>query len=242
MAIISKMTPRIAIGVVLLCCAGCVGGPRDGTCTWSEDRSLALDLNTAADQRHLNGDARAAEEFAIRYADAARGHRSVFVDGEHYRRERDQCLAALSSDIASRHRIRPDQVAGAVGQRDGRLDALVLLLFAALYGWVANGAARRLLERFPADEPWPALIATAAAAVFASAAAVIVGGLSSMIVEMVQLGDTHLSYRAGRLPWQQHWLTLFAGAVMVFCVIALIVRWRDGRRLCIGDVEGQGLA
>jgi hypothetical protein len=221
------MTPRIAVFAVALCCTGCVGGPRAGTCDWPEEPHGALDLNTAADQRHLNGDARAAEEFAIRYADAARGHRSVFVDGEQYRRTRDQCLAALSSAIASRHGIRPDQVAGAVGQRDGRLDAAVLLLFAALYGVVANGAARRLLERFPPDEPWPALITTAAAAVFASAAAVIVGGLGSMIVEMVQLGDTHLSYRASRLPWQQHWLPLFLGGVVVFSVIATIVRWRE---------------
>jgi hypothetical protein len=119
------MTPRVAVCVLSLCCAGCVGGPRAGTC----------------------------------------------------------------------------------GLR--------------------NRAARRLLVRFPPDEPWPAAIATAAAAVFASAAAVIVGRLGSMIVEMVQLGDTHLSYRAGRLPWQPHWLSLFLGGVMVFCFIALVVRWRE---------------
>jgi hypothetical protein len=224
------MTPRIAVCVVSLCCAGCVGGPHAGTCDWPEEPRRALNVNNAADRRHLNGDARAAEEFAIRYADAARGHRSVFADGEQYRRTRDQCLAALSSGIASRHGIRPDQVAGAVSQRDGRLDALVMLLFAALYGVVANGAARRLLVRFPPDEPWPALIATAAAAVFVSAAAVIGGGIGSMIVEMVVLGDTHLSYRAGRLPWQQHWLSLFLGGVVVFCFTAVVVRRREGQR------------
>jgi len=219
------MTPRVAVFVVSLCCAGCVGGPRGGTCDWPEEPPRALDLNKAADHRHLNGDARSAEEFAIRYADAARGHRSgQFAGADEYRRTRDRCLAALSSAIASRHGVRPDQVAGAVGQRDRRLDALVMLLFAALYGMVAKGAAQRLLERFPPDERWPALIATAAAAVFASAAAVIVGGLGSLIVEMVQVGDTHLSYRAGRLPWQQHWLALFVAGVMVFCIIATTVR------------------
>jgi hypothetical protein len=225
------MAPRIVVFVISFCCAGCVGGPRDGICTWSEERPLALDLNKAADQRHLNGDARAAEELAIRHADAARGHRSgQFAGVDDYRRTRDQCLAALTSEIASRHGIHSEQVAGAIGRRDGRLDALFLLLFVALYGLVANGAARRLLERFPQDEPWPAVISTAAAAIFASAAAVIVGGLGSMIVEMVQLGDAHLSYRAGRLPWQQHWLLLFLGGVMVFCCIAVAVRWREGQR------------
>jgi hypothetical protein len=222
------MTARVAVCVVSVCCAGCIGGPRDGTCTWPEERALILDLNKAADRRHLNGDARAAEELSIRYADAARGHRSgQFTSVDEYRRTRDDCLAALSSEIASRHDIRSDQVAGAIGRRDGRLDGLVLLLFVTLYGLVANGAARRLLERFPHDEPGPAAIGTAAAAVFASAAAVIVGGLGSMIVEMIQLGDTHLSYRAGRSPWQQHWLPLFLGGVMVFCFIAVAVRWRE---------------
>jgi hypothetical protein len=185
-------------------------------------------LNRAADRRHLNGDARAAEELSIRYADAARGHRSgQFTSVDEYRRTRDHCLASLSSEIASRHDIRSDQVASAIGRRDGRLDAFVLLLFVTLYGLTANGAARRLLERFPQDEPWPAAIGTAAAAFFASAAAVIVGGLGSMIVEMIQLGDTHLSYRAGRSPWQLHWLPLFLGGVMVFCFIAAAVRWRE---------------
>ena len=228
------MTPRIAVCVVSLYCAGCVGGPRAGTCDWPEEPRRALDLNKAGDQRHLNGDARAAEELAIRYADASRGHRSgQFAAADEYRRTRETCLAALSSAIASRHGIQPGQVAGAVGGRDGRLDAFVLLLFAALFGFVANGAARRLHERFPPDEPWPAAIGTAAAAIFASAAAVIVGGLASMIVEMVALGDTHLSYRAGRLPWQQHWLSLFLGGVAVFSVIALIVRWRPNSKFQI---------
>jgi hypothetical protein len=224
------MALRIAVFVISFCCAGCVGGPRDGTCTWSEELSIALDLNRAADRRHLNGDARAAEELAIRYADAGRGRRSgQFAGLDEYRRTRDQCLVALSSEIATRHGVHADQVAGAIGRRDGLLDAIVLLLFVALYGSMANGAARRLLERFPQDEPWPATIGTAAAAVFASAAAVIVGGLASMIVEMVQLGDMHLSYRASRLPWQQHWQLLFLGGVLVFGAIAVTARWRDRR-------------
>jgi hypothetical protein len=74
----------------------CVGGPRAGTCDWFEQPSVALDLTEAADQRHWNGDARAAEELAIRYADAARGHRSgAFAGADDYRRTRDQCLAVF---------------------------------------------------------------------------------------------------------------------------------------------------
>lgn len=237
------MTPRLAVCVVSLCCAGCVGGPRTPNCEWPEEPSVVLDLKVAADQRHLNGDARVAEELAIRHADVTRGHRSGhFAGADEYRQARDRCLDALSREIASRHGIRPAQVTDSVGRRDGRLDALIVLLFAALYGLAANGAARRLFVRFPPGEPWPAAIGTAAAAVFASAAGVTAGGLGSTIVEMIQLGDTHLSYRTSRLPWQQHWLPLFLGGVIAFCFIAVVVRWRDRKRLSIGDVERQGCA
>jgi hypothetical protein len=227
------------LGVVLLCCAGCINAPRNPNCAWSDEPGMPLDLNQAAHQRHLNADARVAEELAIRHADATRGHRSgQYAGPDEYHRTRDECLAALSREISSRHQLQPSQVADAVGRRDGRLDALVMLIFAALYGWVANGAARRLFVRFPPDEPWPALIGTAAAAAFVSAAGVIAGWLGSAVVEMAQVGDTHLSYRADRMPWERHWLPLFCGAAAVFCCIAA-AQWRGSKRRLISDVERQ---
>lgn len=216
---------------VALCCGACnPAAVRPAHCEWRDEPISRLDLRINADQRHLAADARRAEEIAMRFADVTRGRRSGRYAGpEAYHDARGRCLSALSQEIATRHGLQPEDVAGAVGQRDGRLDGIVLVFFAVVFGFAAERAARRLFDRFPPDEPWPALIATAGAAVFMSAAGVILGGLGSSIVEMIQVGNTHLSYRALRLPWSQHWLPLFAGGLILFALIAMI-RWRQAAR------------
>jgi hypothetical protein len=222
------MSRRTAIWLgVALCCGACNPAAVQVSCQWPDEPISRLDLRINADQRHLATDARRAEEIAIRFADVTRGHRSGHYAGpEEYHGTREHCLAALSREIATRHRLQPGDVAGAVGQRDDRLDAIVLILFAVIFGFAADRAARRLFDRFPPDEPWPAVIATAGAAVFMSAAGVILGGFGSSIVDMIQVGNTHLSYRTSRLPWNQQWLSLFAGAVILFAIISTI-RWRQ---------------
>ena len=221
--------PRVACGWLLaaICCSGCLGRPPlNASCAWPDEPSARLDLATASDRRHLNADARVAEELAIHYADVTRGKRSGhFTDFDEYHRTRDQCLAALSREIASRHGISPAAVAGAVGRRDERLDAIVLLIFAALFGFAANRFTRQLFVRFPPDEPWPALIGTAAAAIGVSATGVILGWLGSTIVETIQLGDMHMSYRAERMLWSRHWPAIFLGCLILFSLIAM-ARWR----------------
>jgi hypothetical protein len=227
------MSRRAAVWLgVVLCCGACnASAVRQASCQWPDEPTSRLDLRINADQRHLGADARRAEEIAIRFADITRGHRSGHYTGpEEYHGARERCLSALSQEIATRHGLQQGDVAGAVGQRDERLDAMVLILFAVTFGFAADGVARRLFVRFPRDEPWPARIATAAAAVFMSAAGVIFGGLGSSIVEMTQVGNTHLSYRTSRLPWNQHWLSLFAGGLLLFAIIATI-RWRQARAI-----------
>lgn len=218
-----------AILATAFICIGCVGGPREPSCGWSNEPAMPLDLSRAADRRHLNGDARVAEERAIRHADAARGHRSGNYAGpDQYRRSREQCLAIMVREIADRHGIQAAQVAESIGRRDERLDALVLLLFTALFGFAAHGLARRVLARFQ-DERWLALFGAAAAAVFISAAGVMIGGLGASLVDMIQLGDTHLSYRADRTPWAQHQPLFFLGGIVLFGVIAAVRWFRDHR-------------
>jgi hypothetical protein len=180
--------------------------------------------------RHLNADARRAEEIAIHYADVTRGIRSGAYGGpDQYRGARERCLAALARDIAADHGIQPAQVLAAVGRRDHLLDAVVLLLIAALHALAADRFLRRLFATYLPDEIAPALIGAAAGAIGLSAAGVVVGGLSASIVEMIQLGDTHLSYRADRIPWTAHSLPLFAAAIVVFALIAT-VRWTRAAR------------
>jgi hypothetical protein len=220
------MRRRIAIFCLLVTSIGCVNAPRNSDCAWPDEPSAILDLRTAAHRRHVNADVRAAEEIAIRHADVTRGVRSGGYAGpDEYRSTRTRCFAALANDIASRHRLQLSQIADAVGQRDTRLDAAVLLVFAALFVIAANVVCRELFDRLPPDEPLPALGGAMAAAPAVSAAGVMIGGLGANIVEMIQLGDTHLSYRAFRVPWAQHWAVLFAAGIVLFGIVATI-DWR----------------
>jgi len=196
-------------------------------CTWPDEPSIALDLGRFAQRRHLIADARAGEEIAVHHADVVRGHRSGhYAGGDEYTRAREECLTTLTAQIAHRHGIDAAQVAAAVGQRDPLLDGAVLLIFAGVFAIGANAFVRRLFDRFPPDDRGPALIALAVATVIVSAAGVMIGGLGASVVEMVALGDGHLSYRAARLPWNQYWLQLFAGGAALFCGIAAR-RWRQ---------------
>jgi hypothetical protein len=213
--------------MIALVCGACSGGPAiNPHCDWPDEPHTLLDLQRGGDRRHLGADVRRAEQIAIRYADLKRGHRSGRYQGpDEYHRTREQCFAGLSETIASHHGIDRAQVTAIVGQRDERLDAIVLLLFAALYAFAVNGFVRQLFVRFPPDEKWPALAGAAAGAPVVSAAGVILGSLGATIVEMIQIGDTHMSYRVERLPWSRQWLPLFVGGVIVFSLIAAI-RWR----------------
>jgi hypothetical protein len=213
--------------IVALCCGACSGGMATiPHCDWPDEPGARLDLQRRADRRHLGADVRRAEQMAIRYADLTRGHRSGHYQGpDEYHRTREQCFADLSGAIAGDHGIDRAQVVRAVGQRDERLDAIVLLAFAALYAFAADGFLRQLFLRFPPDEKGPALVGAAAGAIAMSATGVILGGLGATIVEMIHVGDTHLSYRAERLPWSQHWLPFYAGAVILFALIAAL-RWQ----------------
>jgi hypothetical protein len=216
---------------VALCSGACNPAAVQVSCQWPDEPISRLNLRFNADQRHLVADARRAEEIAIRLADTTRGRRSGRYAGpDQYRDTRERCLAALSQEIATRHGLEPGDIAGAVGQRDDRLDAIVLVLFTVIFGFAADRTARRVFERFPPDEPIPALVATTGAAVFMSAAGVILGGLCSSIAEMIQVGNTHLSYRAFRLPWNQHWVACCLGGLMLFLIVATI-RWRQARAI-----------
>lgn len=230
------LRPTAMIGLLIaLAGAGCGTVLPGRDCEWPSEAARRLDLTTAADRWHLIDDARDAEEIAIRHADAFRGRRSGHYAGAaEYAASRKQCLTAMTGAIANRHGLQPAQVAEAVGRRDDRLDALVLLCFAAVFGFAANSLARGVLRRFRSDGWRLALLGTAAAALFISAAGVMLGGLGASVVEMIQLGNTHLSYRAGRTPLAQHQVLFFVCGVALFGVITA-VRWPRYRPAGHGD-------
>jgi hypothetical protein len=213
--------------LLLACLSGCIGRERlNGTCEWTHDPTFPVDLQYRAHQQHLIDDVQAAEELAIRYADARRGHRSGhFSAMDDYVQAREQCMASMFDVIATNHHIDPQHVRESVGRRPSGFDLAVLLSFAMLYSLVANGLVGGVFSRFPADDAMPALTASAVMSAIVSAGGLMGLGLWAGAVEMIRFGDTHMSYRVGRLPWSQHTVGLFVSGVVLFWAIAL-VRYR----------------
>ena len=181
-------------------------------------------MTKPAQQRHLNDDAQIAEDIAIRYADAHTGPRSGHFAGfDQYALTREQCRAALDQVIADDHGVSPEQVRESLAYRRPSFDLAVILSFAVLYGLAASAMARRLRRRFPFDEGWMAgAVTTAIASAVASLGGLMAGEIWSTTLEEIRIGNGHLSYRVARIPWTQHRLSIFAGGVVLFWLIAAI--------------------
>jgi hypothetical protein len=224
--------PRwLVTGFVCAASAACIQRNRvNADCAWTNDRARTLNLAIRADDQHLAMDAAVAEDLAIRHADALRGLRSGhFAGHEDYRRTRERCMAQLIAIIAIGHAVQPQDVSAAVGRRPAGFDGAVLLSFAGVYALLARMLAGAMTRRFPPDQPTPALVAAAAVSVFASATGLMIFALWAGVAEMVRLGNQHLSYRAGRVPWQHDVSGLFVLGVVLFWTFAVIEQRRARR-------------
>jgi hypothetical protein len=221
MAEVVKSMGRLCLPLLQLflavCLSACIPRSRLNTnCEWTHDRAFQLDLQQGADQRHLNSDVELAEELGIRYGDSFRKR-----DGrvEEHRRT-TECTTTLFAQIAHIHGVTSDDVLKARGRRPATTDLTVLLSFAMLYGLVSSGLVGRTFSHFPVDEPAAALAAIAVVSTMVSASGLMSFILWADAVEIVRVGNGHMSYRVGRLPWGQHWVDLFAAGVIVFWMIA----------------------
>lgn len=120
-------------------------------------------------------------------------------------------MAALFDAIARSHHVSSEQVRQAVWHRRVWLDAAVILTFAALYGVASIGVVRRIFRSGLGDERWVVLPAVVAASAVVSFAGVLLGGVWSGLIEVLRVGNGHLSYRGNRIPWGQHTLATFVG-------------------------------
>ena len=66
------------------------------------------------------------------------------------------------------------------------------------------------------------MAAVAVTSAVVSTAGMLVGELWSGAVEMLRVGNGHLSYRADRIPWGQHRASLFFCGVLLFWAIAAL--------------------
>ncbi len=224
----------LAVTVTLAGCARPGDHPVTSNCEWTEEDNRSLNLENAADRRHLRYDAITAEDVAIRWADKYAGVGSGEFKGfPEYGRRRDKCMEALFNGVASHHGVDVALVRQYRLDRDPVLDSAVILGFGVIYALVAYGLAGLIRRRFPPDE-WPAfLIATVAMSVVVSLIGVLLGDFWSVVMENLRLNSGHLSYRLARIPWRQHWAALFVCGLVVFWLAAAVrsrVAIRDNSR------------
>lgn len=211
-----------------LCVAGCNGLNTD--CQWPADGSQALDLENLADQQHLRRDVEVAEELAIRYGDVR------WSPGPARRQGRDrECLTPLFGEIAHRHGVTVDDVRR-VRERltDRGLNLAANVPIGVFYGLVTLFAIRRVHTRFSyQEERLAVVVATVLTSVMVAGVTVGFGRMWEGAVEIVRVGNDHLSYRGLRLVWTQHAGQLFVLGIVLFWMISLahyrIVQARHSR-------------
>ena len=210
-----KCVVLIAMTLTLTGCVRPGDHPVNPNCIWIEDDRRSLNLEHAADRRHLRFDAITAEDVAIRWADQRVAHLPE------YEPRRDECMALLFDGVARQHGVDVATVRQYRLKRDTFGDAAVILSFALLYAIVANYLAGRIRRRFPPGEAgfW---IMTLTMSVCVAIAGVVAGNLWSFTIEIYRLNDGHLSYRAAQLPWRQYWPVMLFGCFVVFWLAALI--------------------
>jgi hypothetical protein len=214
---------------------GCRPAPRPAAdCTWREEPPRALDLKDGADRRHLTGDALRAEDVAIRYADSlAAPHSRHFQGFAKYNQTRETCMTALLGAVARLHGVPSSEVRAALARRAVGPDAAVLLACAIIFILAAHAVARRVSDNFPWSGGWDsvaAVVATIGAAAAVSVLAVMMGESLAIGIEVLRVGNGHLSYRTGRIPWTQHRMALFLAGIVLFLLVAVLRQVREGGR------------
>ncbi len=221
-----------AQSVFLLLCItmyGCAHGERPAAnCKWPTETPATLNLRDRTDQRHLRDDALRAEDLAIRYADSVNAPHSGHFEGFLvYNQTRDSCMTALFDAVARNHAVPPDDVRTSLTRRPVSADLAIMLSFAICYAFLAYSMSGQLARNFPFEEGYAApVVATIVASVVISLSGVLVGEWYSLAAENIRVGSGHLSYRIGRIPWNQHRPGLFLIGVVLFWLVAAI-RYRQ---------------
>jgi hypothetical protein len=206
--------------LVPLTIVACGDTPRAPTrCEWPAESARPLDLTRAADRRHLRQDAQSAETVAIHYADAAPARREGPIQ---YAHAREACMASLFGVVARTHAVDLETVRAFSMHRNGWLDAIVLLSFAAVYGCAASALGGFVGRRFPGDE-WPAAVVSMVVLSLAAAGlGLLCIDLWAIGAESIRLGTSHLSDRVERLWPRRHPVATFTTGVILFWLIGIL--------------------
>lgn len=213
----------LAVWLVLLPAAlssGCLSRSRlNGRCEWVGDDSSKLDLQRAADRRHLVGDVELAEELGIRYGDTFRKDHGRLE--EHAKAS--ACQARLFRVIADTHGLTAAIVQAARASRPALADSVTLVLFAVLYGLTSLGLIRTVRARLADAGLGPFVVGYGVSGLAMSGLGVLCLNLVWVpVVEIIRTGNTHRSLRVAPLPWPSHLVSLFVGGVVAFALIVAV--------------------
>ena len=212
----------LTVLTVLTACTRPGDHPISSNCAWIEKDDRPLDLQNAADRRHLRNDAITAEDVAVRWAD-----KYVGITPQ-YPGRRDQCMQSLFNDISHSHGVDIAVVRQFRLERDVFVDSAVTLSFGVVYILLAYYFAGWINRRFQPGETgfWILILSMSVGAALVGVAA---GSLWSIILEGVRLNSGHLSYRMNRIPFRRHWFALYVASFLIFGLTAAIRSFLNNR-------------
>lgn len=193
-------------------------------CEIPRENARPLDLTGWRDRAHLRDDAATAEGWALAYADV-RPERQQGPAA--YRAVMEHCLADVFKQVAEVHSVDVQTVRASAAIRDPMFDAGVFIALAISFGFLASPLVAVAVARFQDDGLRATLIALVTTSVFVTLIGWFAGEMLTTGAEILRVGNGHLSYRTGRIPWQQNRALVSSLFLVIFWTVAT-VRLRRG--------------
>ena len=179
----------------------------------------------------MDDEALLAEDLAIRFADRTASSRAGWPYGrDGYSRVRDQCMATLFGIVGRRYGVTPDDVRRATAHRPWTFDAVVLISFASIYALIVSAIVRRVLSGGLSENSFASGLAIGLTSIVLAALAFLPWRVWSGLAESIRLGNGHVSYRDGRIPWRHHPVEFAIGCLVVFWFVAIAQALSKRRR------------
>ena len=233
----ARLARVVAVCVTVLTCSGCINRPgMNLECRWPPEEVFRIDLQNPKHVRHLLSDIEVADELTIRYRDEKGGRSPRPRLGIQFRTRgsprpsnewAQRCQSQLIQAIVDHHGIRPEEIAAIrprLAERGLDLPVTIPMLF--LYGLLAPIGLRRIRSRFADDERIARCIALLGMSIAVGAGTVVAGGLWSGIVEIIRVGNEHLSNRAALIAWPGRAPFVFVVSVAAFWILTFVTRQR----------------
>ena len=192
----------LAVLGLLLAVAGCgVPAGMNNDCEWP----------AGPRPRTLVEDVRTAEELAMRYADARYDSKAA------HGRLRSECEAKLFDLLSNAHGVSATEVSAAREQlARNSFDPPVHLPLIVFYLAAILWTTRKIRDRFTSDERMAIAVTSVFVGLGIGLIVIVLGHLWDGTVEMLRVGNTHMSYRVGRLGFREHTAKVFAGTLVLF--------------------------